>query len=55
MEQLADDAPTEQILDLPVPHMVDPLVGVLSLLDSSIPEQVVAVPKIHPAVFARFS
>ena len=46
VEQLADDAPMVQILDLPVPYMVDQLVGVLKLLDSANPEQVIAVPKI---------
>ena len=44
-------------LDAPVPQMVDKLVDVLKLLDTAIPEQVIAVPKIpldsipHRAVF----
>ena len=44
-------------LDAPVPQMVDQLVDVLKLLDTAIPEQVIAVPKIpldsipHRAVF----
>ena len=33
-------------LDAPVPQMVDQLVDVLKLLDTAIPEQVIAVPKI---------
>ena len=33
-------------LDAPVLHMVDQLVDVLKLLDTAIPEQVIAVPKI---------
>ena len=46
-----------QILDVPVPQMVDQLVDVLKLLDTAIPEHVIAVPKIpqdsipHRAVF----
>ena len=35
-----------QILDIPVPQMVDQLVATLLHLDSPIPEQVIAVPKI---------
>ena len=35
-----------QILDAPVPEMVDRLVDVLRLFDAAIPEQVTAVPKI---------
>ena len=57
VEQLADFAPTVQILDVPVPQMVDQLVDVLKLLDTAIPVHVIAVPKIpqdsipHRAVF----
>ena len=58
VEQLADFAPMVQILDVPVPQMVDQLVDVLKLLScTAIPEQVIAVPKIpqdsipHRAVF----
>ena len=57
VEQLADFAPMVQILDVPVPQMVDQLVDILKLLDTAIPEQVIAVPKIpqdsipHRAVF----
>ena len=52
VEQLADFAPMVQILDLPVPQMVDQLVDVLKLLDTAIPEHVIAVPKIpHHAAF----
>ena len=57
VEQLADFAPMVQILDVPVPQMVDQLVDVLKLLDTAIPEHVIAVPKIlqdsipHRAVF----
>ena len=46
MEQLADLAPMVQILDVPVPQMVDQLVDVLKLFDNSVPEQVIDVPKI---------
>ena len=45
-EQLADLAPMVQILDVPMPQMVDQLVDVLKLFDNSVPEQVIAVPKI---------
>ena len=45
VEQLADLAPMVQILDVPVPRMVDQLVDVLKLFDNSVPEQVIDVPK----------
>ena len=41
MEQLADFAPMVQILDAPVPQMVNRLVDVLKLSDGAIPEQVI--------------
>ena len=53
MEQIIDTFP----LDAPVPQMVDQLVDVLKLLDTAIPERVIAVPKMsqdsipHRAVF----
>ena len=46
VEQLADVVPMEQILDIPVPQMGDQLVASLKHLDTPIPEQVTAVPKI---------
>ena len=46
MVQIADYAPTVQNLDTPVPQMVDQLVAVLTHVDSLVPEQVIAVPKI---------
>ena len=46
VEQMADVAPMVQILDAPVPQMVDQLVDVLKLFDNSVPEQVIDVPKI---------
>ena len=46
VEELADFAPMLQILDVPVPQMVDQLVDVLRLFDAAIPGQLVAVPKI---------
>ena len=46
VEQLADLAPMVQILDVPVPQMVDQLVDVLKLFDNSVSEQVIDVPKI---------
>ena len=54
VEQTADYAPMVQILDTPVPQMVDQLVAVLSPVDSLVPEQVIAVPKISwPSRFTR--
>ena len=48
MEQLAEFAPMVQILDDPVPLMVEQLVDVLQLFDALVPvaEQVIDVPKI---------
>ena len=47
MEQLADVVPMVQILDSPVPQMVEQLLEVFRLLDSQMPvEQAIAVPKI---------
>ena len=39
-------APMVQILDVPVPQMVDQLVDVLKLFDNSVPEHVIDVPKV---------
>ena len=48
MEQLADVVPMVQILDIPVPQMVEQLRDVLRFFASllPIPEQVIKVPKI---------
>ena len=46
MEHVADVAPMVQILDAPVPLMVDQLVDVTKHIDISVPEQVIEVPKI---------
>ena len=47
MEQLADVVPMVQILDSPVPQMVEQLLEVFRLLDTQMPvEQAIAVPKI---------
>ena len=48
MEQLADVVPTVQILDIPVPQMVEQLPDVLRFFDTLllVPEQVIEVPKI---------
>ena len=47
MEQLADVVPMVQILDFPVPQMVEQLVDVFRFLDTlcPVPEQVIEVPK----------
>ena len=47
MEQLADDVPMVQILDIPVPQMVEQVLEVFNLLDTQmLVQQVVAVPTI---------
>ena len=48
MEQLADVVPMVQILDTPVPQMVEQLPDVLRFFDTllPVPEQVIEVPKI---------
>ena len=47
IEQLADVVPMVQILDTPVPQMVEQLLEVFRLLDTQMPvEQAIAVPKI---------
>ena len=46
MEQLADVVPMVQILDIPVPQMVEQLLEVFWRLDIEVPEQVIEVPKI---------
>ena len=46
VDQIADYALMVQILDTSKPHMVDQLVAVLTQVDSFVPEQVIAVPKI---------
>ena len=46
VDDLGEFAPMVQILDLPMPQMVDYVVGALRLLDFPIAEQVIDVPKI---------
>ena len=46
MEQLADVAPMVPSLAVPESQMVDQLVAVLKPVDSSVPDQIIAVPKI---------
>ena len=46
MEQFVRVAPMVQILDAPVPQMVDKLEDVLKIVDHHVPVQVVEVPKI---------
>ena len=46
MEDLGELAPLVQILDLPVPQMVDYVADALRILDRPISEQVIEVPKI---------
>ena len=46
VDQIADYALMVQILDTSKPHMVDQLEAVLTQVDSFVPEQVIAVPKI---------
>ena len=54
MEQLADVAPMVPSLALPEPQMVDQLVAMVKHVDSVVPEQIVAVPKISwPSRFPR--
>ena len=57
MEQLADVAPMVPSLAVPEPQMVDQLVAMIKHVDSVVPEQIIAVPKIsgHPAFLVRFS
>ena len=51
VEQLADVVPMVQILDIPVPRMGYQLVASLKHLDTPIPGQVIAVPKISSSSF----
>ena len=53
MEQLADDAPRVPTLDVPVSLMVGQLVEVFRHIDTSIPEQVIDVPKISSSCHSR--
>ena len=54
MEQLADVAPMVPSLAVPEPQMVDQLVAMIKLVDSVVPEQIIAVPKISwPSRFPR--
>ena len=46
VDQLADAAPMVQVLDTPVPQMVEQLLEVLRRLDIEVPAQVIEVPKI---------
>ena len=46
MEQFGELAPLVQILDVPVPQMVDKLEDVLKIVDLSVPVQEIQVPKI---------
>ena len=46
VEQFADVVPMVQILDIPVPQIVDELVATLLHFDMQILEQIIAVPKI---------
>ena len=46
MEQFGELAPLVQILDAPVPQMVDKLEDVLKIVDLSVPVQEIEVPKI---------
>ena len=54
MEQLADVAPMVPSLAAPEPQMVDQLVAMVKHVDSVVPEQIIAVPKISwPSRFPR--
>ena len=58
VEQLGELAPMVQILDAPVPQMVDQPMDVLTRFDIPVSEQVIEVPKISclsRPLFARFS
>ena len=46
VDQLADAEPMVQVLDTPVPQMVEQLLEVLRRLDIEVPAQVIEVPKI---------
>ena len=46
VEQMADVAPMVQILDAPVPQMVEHVVDVLKTFDRGLAEQVIEVPKV---------
>ena len=53
-EQLADVAPMVNSLAVPEPQMVDQLVAMIKHVDSVVPEQIIAVPKISwPSRFPR--
>ena len=45
-EQIGDVAPVAPALGVPEPQMVDQLVAVLKPVDSPVPDQIIAVPKI---------
>ena len=54
MEQLADVAPMVPSLAVPEPQLVDQLVAMVKHVDSVVPEQIIAVPKISwPSRFPR--
>ena len=54
MEQLTDVAPMVPSLAVPEPQMVDQLVAMVKHVDSVVPEQIIAVPKISwPSRFPR--
>ena len=56
VEHIVDVSPFVQILDVPVPQVVEQPVHVLKLFDAAIPEHVIEVPWILcPSCFARFS
>ena len=46
VEQMADVTPMVQILDAPVPQMVEHVVDVLKIFDRGLAEQVIEVPKV---------
>ena len=54
MEQLADVAPIVPSLAVPEPQMVDQLVAMIKHVDSVVPQQIIAVPRISwPSRFPR--
>ena len=53
VEQFGDLAPFVQILDAPVPQTVDQLADVLWIIDVSVPEQTIDVPKISQDVIPQ--
>ena len=46
MEQVAVVVPMVQVLDIPVPQMVEQLLEVFRRLDIEVPEQIIEVPKV---------